>query len=223
MKAIVALCLLLSVTAIAADDRLNVTLLYEFLCGGCQKAIRTSIGPALSKGLLQMVNLKMVPFGNATEKQNGSSWTFDCQHGADECYGNTIENCMLAHIPDVEKALNALVRMEVHATDGLTPDQCLDNTASELNLDHDLIRSCAKGDEGVTLLHQAAVNTPTHKYVPWVLIDGQHADFDDEFAVTAEGIFEWACGKYQGANKPAGCSTTYHKAPRTPLLSLVDN
>ena len=220
MKTIVAICLLLSFTAIAADDRLKVTLLYEFLCGGCQQAITTSIGPALPKGLLQMVDLKMVPFGNASEKQNGSGWTFECQHGADECYGNTLENCILAKIDDDLKKFSAIVRMEVHAHKGLTPDQALENAAGELNFDHEMIKTCAKSDEGMNLLHQAALNTPTHKYVPWVLLDGQHASDDDEFDITVMGIFDWACENYKGANKPTGCST---KVQERSYMTILDN
>ena len=220
MKAIFALCLLLSVTAIAADDRLKVSLLYEFLCPGCQAAITGSFGPALPKGLLQMVDLQLIPYGNASEYQNGSKWSFQCQHGQDECYGNTIENCILAHINDDEKKLSAVVRMEHHAGNGLSADQALENTASELNFDHNEIRTCARGDEGNRLQHAAAVRTPSHSWVPWVLLDGQHAN--DEDAIVSD-IFRWACENYNGANqKPAGCNTTYHVTPKS-YMSVMDN
>ena len=44
-----------------------------------------------------MVNLTIVPFGNAVKVSAGK---YSCQHGEQECEGNRWEQCAIAHYPD---------------------------------------------------------------------------------------------------------------------------
>merc|ERR1712004_686327 len=44
-----------------------------------------------------VINFK--PFGKANWTENGNTWDFICQHGPDECFGNKVQACILAHEP----------------------------------------------------------------------------------------------------------------------------
>lgn len=37
------------------------------------------------------MNITLVPYGNAKESQQGSTYTWTCQHGTNECFGNLLE------------------------------------------------------------------------------------------------------------------------------------
>lgn len=44
-----------------------------------------------------IISWRMVPYGNA--RISADNKTITCQHGAKECVGNTLENCIIAHNP----------------------------------------------------------------------------------------------------------------------------
>ncbi|XP_021891036.1 GILT-like protein F37H8.5 [Carica papaya] len=82
------------------DKKVNLSLYYEALCPGYQYFITD--GNGLIKlfkedGLIDIVNLRFVPWGNAELKQND---TIVCQHGEEECYYNTIYACIIHALPD---------------------------------------------------------------------------------------------------------------------------
>ena len=59
------------------------------MTGGLKKAMDAEGVPAI-------MNLTIVPYGNA--HLDGDTVT--CQHGDDECSGNSWEQCAIAHYPD---------------------------------------------------------------------------------------------------------------------------
>ena len=38
-------------------------------------------------------------------------YTFECQHGPDECYGNLVQACTIAHAPDYDATVRLIVCM----------------------------------------------------------------------------------------------------------------
>ncbi len=90
----------------------SITLLYEALCGGCRDLILNHLYPEIWLRLKHIVNLELVPFGNAVV--NGTKIV--CQHGPTECSLNKLESCALNFLPSthqmpfifcLEKQLNA--------------------------------------------------------------------------------------------------------------------
>ncbi|KAL0481725.1 hypothetical protein AKO1_010401 [Acrasis kona] len=64
------------------------------------------------------------------------------------------------------------------------------------------VKSCVTGDKINAIMHKNAQETaqlqPPHKYVPWLVIDGQHVeDYGDD-------LLGYICARYKGT-KPAGC------------------
>jgi len=77
-----------------------VELFYESFCPGCRAFITTMLYPAFDKlkdtGIMEV---RLWPYGNAHESQKpDGSWQFKCQHGKDECLGNLLEVCAMAHM-----------------------------------------------------------------------------------------------------------------------------
>ncbi|KAL8120106.1 gamma-interferon-responsive lysosomal thiol protein-like isoform X2 [Apium graveolens] len=70
--------------------RVNVSLYFESLCPFCGNFIVNQLGLVFETDLISIVNLRLIPWGNARRITN-SSWT--CQHGPDECLINTVEAC----------------------------------------------------------------------------------------------------------------------------------
>lgn len=60
-----------------------------------------------------MTNIRLIPFGNAVETKKKGKWTFRCQHGAEECFGNLLEGCIIHQSGyDVNKYMNVIHCME---------------------------------------------------------------------------------------------------------------
>jgi interferon gamma-inducible protein 30 len=98
--------ILLSAT-LAAAEKVRVELYFESLCPYCQDDITGVFAEAFNTpGFLDMADVLMVPYGNAHEYPSGDSWTFTCQHGADECVYNEIESCSNKYIADKLTAFN---------------------------------------------------------------------------------------------------------------------
>ncbi len=75
----------------AENDKVNFTLYYETLCPDCRQFMTTELYKAY-QSVLDIVNMTLVPYGNAHESYQPSTqrYQFTCQHGADECEGNLI-------------------------------------------------------------------------------------------------------------------------------------
>jgi len=177
-----------------------VVLYYESLCFDCIDWITTRLAPAVrAQGVLAILNMTLVPFGNAQEQQSGSGWVFTCQHGPRECLGNTIETCAYGLDNwDFVKVWPFIYCVESSHDPVANAEACANKTGK----DWPAINNCAQGVQGNTWQHQMAVKTaaldPPHTHVPWVTINGQHSP-------DAEGDFLTAlCNAYTGP-PPAGC------------------
>merc|ERR1712110_559075 len=145
--------------------------------------------------------------GNASEKQSGNKWEFTCQHGATECYGNALDTCIQSHVKDNATSLQAVACIETIANvQGHSFETALTQCAEQYKFDASAVDTCAKGDEGNALQHQAALATPDdHQYVPWLVVDGKHPGTSDENDIL-DNVFSWACKHYNGSDKPFACS-----------------
>ncbi|XP_063953474.1 gamma-interferon-inducible lysosomal thiol reductase-like [Lytechinus pictus] len=190
-------------------------LYYESLCPGCKQLILTQLYPAWLK-VQSIVNVTLVPYGNAQEREYGSKWYFTCQHGPAECVGNLVETCILSILP-FDKAFPFIHCLEMYnpSTDG---KYC----ASMFNLSSEWpsIEECSTGPMGNYLEHNMAVKTnalnPPHQYVPWVVLNGVHNEEIQNKA--ASDSLALICNAYQGV-KPAGCTKTCFK--RSPVKRIL--
>jgi len=163
------------------------------------------------QGMQPILNISMVPYGNAQESQQGDQWVFTCQHGDQECQGNLIESCVIGHYPDTNTHLTFINCME-SASDPVSGAQ---GCATQQGLDWNAINTCVNGDEGNALEHNMAVRTenlsPPHQYVPWVVINGQYSQQAES------SLLKVVCAAYAGP-PPAGCNSAFRTYPVPTLL-----
>ncbi|CAN6724221.1 unnamed protein product [Malus baccata var. baccata] len=79
-------------------QKVTLSVYYETLCPYCATFIEKNLARIFDKGLITILNLRLVPWGNA------STATF-CQHGQDECYLNSIQACAISVWPNVKQHL----------------------------------------------------------------------------------------------------------------------
>lgn len=158
--------------------KLKIDVFVESLCPYCNNFIKNSFKKFTeNKNFQNLADIKFYSYGNAAEELKGETYTFKCQHGENECYGNILQNCAQKHLKQ-EKFFASLICIEenLHA---LKKD--FDKLADKCILDEDLLKEtkeCLKGKEGNELHHLAAKETPANKqYVPWIVVEGEHKDF----------------------------------------------
>jgi interferon gamma-inducible protein 30 len=189
--------------------KVKIDFYMESMCPGCKYYTKNVLGSLLDKpDFRSMVDFTVYPYGNG--RLTGDS--IQCQHGSDECYGNTILACMQDIYPLTEQSLGfvpAFVCME-----GLSgkPVDDFKKCAASNDIDAPKVLQCADGEQGKALAVAAAQKTealnPPHEYAPWVTLNGQ--PMRDE----AYSLQENVCKAYDAGELPAPalCSAKSLKA-----------
>lgn len=187
------------------------TLYYESLCPDCQQFIGQQLYPTYLK-ISQIINLTLVPYGNAEEFRRGDKWVFECQHGPLECEGNLIETCALSILNNISVSLPFIHCFEESTERSAYPQPfaIAEKCATILKIGYADIKECAKGPKGMKLEHEMALKTnalePPHKYVPWVTINGKHTEKINQRA--QRNLLGLVCDYYTGT-KPKECEQQY--------------
>eukprot|EP00090_Calanus_glacialis_P005123 TRINITY_DN1393_c0_g1_i4.p1 TRINITY_DN1393_c0_g1~~TRINITY_DN1393_c0_g1_i4.p1 ORF type:complete len:242 (-),score=65.48 TRINITY_DN1393_c0_g1_i4:299-1024(-) len=189
------------------DSPVLVELYYESFCPGCRNFLTTMLYPAFDKlrdsGIMKAA---IYPYGNAHESKNpDGTWKFECQHGEPECVGNILEVCIMQQLNwDVNMYLPVISCMEAADDPVSSAKGCLSALSS---VSYDAVKKCASGKEGNKLEHAMGAKTealsPPHKYVPWIVINGEHTDELQNEAQT--NLVALVCKLYKGES-PAECS-----------------
>ncbi|XP_072297959.1 gamma-interferon-inducible lysosomal thiol reductase-like [Eucyclogobius newberryi] len=182
-------------------DPVKVEVYSESLCPDCRQFITAMLYPS-SVLLGDIMDLTVVPYGNAQERFDGQKYVFTCQHGELECLGNMIQACLLNM--SRANAFNIIFCMEA-ATDVITAAKsCVWLFAPQLSWLR--LMSCVNGDLGNKIMHQNALKTealkPPHTFVPWITVNGVHTDDLQKKAMSS--LVSVVCHEYQGP-KPAIC------------------
>ncbi|KAL1368732.1 hypothetical protein AAHE18_02G142800 [Arachis hypogaea] len=153
---------------------------------------------------MSIVNLHLLPFGNAHIDQNQ---TVQCQHGPNECYLNTIEACALHEWP-LEKSFAFIKCVEVGVLKKSDDDDELkslwNSCCEELKLDSNPIKDCYESGRGNKLLlgygEESKAQVPPHMFVPWVTVNDVPLEFD------IFNVSRHVCNAYKGSLKLKACN-----------------
>ena len=185
------------------EGPVNFTLYYGSLCNACLAMIQLQIYPTYMALGESVLNLTMVPYGNAKEKKTKTGhWKFDCQRGEEECVVNVIESCVLNMQKNKTEAF-----LFIHCLDNDIPEfpKAAKRCAPKFDIDYDTLMTCANGDQGEQLEHEMAVITgklsPPHTYVPWVTLNGVHTEKINDQAM--EDLMSLICKTYKGPTPDA--------------------
>jgi hypothetical protein len=136
---------------------------------------------------------------------------YSCQHGAEECTTDVYELCALYKLSGnlksielgdtTEKAWSFMYCMEQNHGDPAYAQSCFTSTMSQTTLTWSAIEECAR-TESNAVQFAASVATPSHDYVPWILID--HKPLQN--TKTSTGLVNAICRAYTGP-KPIRCLT----------------
>ncbi|KAF4348539.1 hypothetical protein G4B88_020571 [Cannabis sativa] len=181
------------------SEKVSLGLYYESLCPYSANFIVNYLVKIFEDDLLSIVDLKLFPWGNA--KIRGNS-TVVCQHGPYECLLNTVEACAIDAWPELNKHFPFIYCIEalVQERKYLQWETCYE----KLGLDPKHVNECYKSEAGKELELQYGAETdalqPPHRYVPWVVVDGQPL-YEDY-----ENFLSYICKAYKGPAVPISCS-----------------
>ncbi|KAI3441413.1 uncharacterized protein J3R85_002319, partial [Psidium guajava] len=96
--------------------KVNLSLYYESLCPGSADFIANYLVKAFDTDLIDIINLKIVPWGNA--RMDSRTGAFICQHGEVECYLNTIQACGIEVWSDLKPHFNFIRCVERNVSEG---------------------------------------------------------------------------------------------------------
>lgn len=107
------ICSSMKITEEPNDDRVLIELYSESLCPDCMQFILGSFSKAVkTQDIFKISDIRVYPYGNARWAQNGSTYSFTCQHGAKECQGNIIEVCALRLYDPEKQGLPFIICLE---------------------------------------------------------------------------------------------------------------
>ncbi|XP_039047697.1 gamma-interferon-responsive lysosomal thiol protein-like [Hibiscus syriacus] len=137
------------------SKKVHLSLYYESLCPYCRSFIVSRLVKVFNTDLLNIINLRLVPWGNAQYVKPNKTITF--QHGEDECYLNTIHACAINIWPDPRKHFNFIYCVENQGPDGA--DAVWKACSATLGMDQKLIKNCYDSGYGRKLLLRYATET----------------------------------------------------------------
>lgn len=170
-----------SIVVVSTSTPVKVLVCEESLCPGCGEFVETSLVPVYTQLGPEVIDLQLVPFGNAHIQDDGSVL---CQHGVGECDANVYELCGIDVNPDPKDYLPFIACLAKTLPKGSSDDpldtELFEDCADSSNVWWSRIQVCHDTPETADrLVKQAAANTPDdHQYVPWVEIEGTNMDIE---------------------------------------------
>ncbi|KAM7264947.1 hypothetical protein ACFE04_002630 [Oxalis oulophora] len=196
------------------NNNVTVSIYYETLCPYCADFIVNHLSKVFDNGLISIINLRLVPWGNAFTQQNG---TVSCQHGPDECFLNTIDACTITIYPDAHRHFRFVRCIEQKAMNNKIKEwtNCFDMSGlGKVPID------CYKSGYGNSLDQKFAKETsqlnPPHRFVPWVVVNNQALQED------FENFMSYICKAYQGPQLPDTCRSVQITNESLEMASITD-
>ncbi|KAJ8898912.1 hypothetical protein K2173_008405 [Erythroxylum novogranatense] len=181
----------------STSENVTLSLYYETLCPYCANFIVNHLVKLFDKGLFSIVNLRLIPWGNAFLNSDGS---FVCQHGPNECFFNAIEACTIQTYPDVMQHFRI-----IHCIERLSLEDKLTNWVSCFGMNEMAKQpiGCYTNGHGNELEKKYSDETaqlnPAHRFVPWVVVNNHPLQED------YENFASYICKAYKGTQVPEAC------------------
>ncbi|KAH7727301.1 Protein F37H8.5 [Aphelenchoides avenae] len=188
----------------SSGKRVQLTLLYEGLCPGCQNFIINNLYRDVYLQYGDYVDIELVPYGNA-KRQNT---TITCQHGDEECVINRYESCAIHFMPEPVPFIYCLESQLSRGTElQKAARKCYATFHTQPHI-YDQIIHCANGDLGQKLQLAAAQRTENvwpeaHQYVPWLVFNNVSLKAEQ---FRQNSLSATICDFYVGDHAPEFCT-----------------
>lgn len=178
MRSLLVLCLAALFCGVIAkskksDEKVKIAVYYESLCSDSKRFITQQLAPVW-RDFRGAIKVKLVPYGKSTHDKVDNKWQFQCHHGADECYGNKVQSCILK-----DRSLQDTDKMElvICLMSQTNPDKELDKCLAQVNKQSESVKlkKCAEDTQGDNLLASYGDKTDTVMrplaFVPTIVIN----------------------------------------------------
>jgi len=163
------------------DDKkkkLKVEIFYEAMCPFCMQYMSTDLQQLWQhEDLREHIDLYLFPYGNSATYGASGAYTFDCQHGDDECRGNLIEACSTQLLDGPDNFVPFVGCIAATAQQYDIKDSAR-ACAKQQGVDMPTIGACVDSAAGNEFMAQIGTYSDTmsagKEYVPWVLVNGEH-------------------------------------------------
>ncbi|KAK7260012.1 hypothetical protein RIF29_25700 [Crotalaria pallida] len=183
-----------------AHQKVNLSVYYESLCQPCAVFIIKNLEEIFNNDLINIVNLRLVPWVNAYVNMTNNS--ISCQNGPDECKLNSLETCSLNIWPDVNIQYALIYCFEFLVIEGR--NKKWHNCFDELDLLEEPILDCLDTGNGTELgkryINEISQLYPPPSFVPWVVVNNEPIGED------YENFAYYVCKAYRGVAAPAACN-----------------
>nr|XP_047145058.1 gamma-interferon-inducible lysosomal thiol reductase isoform X2 [Hydra vulgaris] len=174
---------------ISSNGEVNVDIFFESKCPDSIKFIEEQLWPTYQVLDKDIVSFKFYPYGNAhTIISQNETISFECQHGPQECLLNTVEACVINQTP-TDVSIKFIYCLEKNPT-----EKRAKRCSEYLKIDWKKLTACYNGLEGKNLLRKAGEATPTHTFIPWIVVDGDSDESIQEKALS--DLLKLVCEKY---------------------------
>ncbi|GIY59768.1 gamma-interferon-inducible lysosomal thiol reductase [Caerostris extrusa] len=153
------------------ESTVQLDVYYESKCPDSDSFFHSQLKPTYEK-LSSYLKVNLVPYGNAHHRGQHDEYTFTCQHGPDECYGNMVQTCYIELVNNTESQIKFINC----AFDNHYQSKSLEKCIGDLDLRRQ-VKKCVTSPMGKNLEYQMAKKTeslnPAQSFIPWVTINGQ--------------------------------------------------
>lgn len=154
-----------------ASNIVDIGVYYESLCPDSQQFVQEQLLHTYLE-MPEYVNVELIPYGNAHYAGVRDRYTFTCQHGPDECYGNMVQTCYINLVNNTESR----IKFVNCAFNYPTQKKIIEKCTEDLDLRRQL-KKCVTGNLGPNLEYEMAKKTdalePPHSFIPWITINGK--------------------------------------------------
>jgi interferon gamma-inducible protein 30 len=178
----------------------QVSVYVEALCPYCKAHTNEQLVPTYAQLGSKVIDLKVVVFGNA--RIDLANKTVQCQHGEAECDANSYDQCAVdiysypdRYLPYVTCLFNSLP-MGKHSEP--FSKAVFASCAQYAALDAHALQACRDDPERVWELQKqaAAMNPSELNHVPWVELNGEYMDLEQDLLTSVCKIYTESGGSH---------------------------
>ncbi|GFY56952.1 gamma-interferon-inducible lysosomal thiol reductase [Trichonephila inaurata madagascariensis] len=192
---------LVSTQGVKAENTVQLNVFYESMCPDSDSFFHEQLWPTYQK-MSSYLNVELVPYGNAHYRGQHDEYTFTCQHGPEECYGNMVQTCYIELVNNTESQIKFInCAFESHYQ-----RKVMEKCISDFDLRRQ-VKKCVTSPMGVNLEYQMAKKTdalnPQHSFIPWVTVNGKGDNSLNNKAL--ENLMSVICDELSEEPKPEPC------------------